>query len=63
MEFRFNAEEWETLTPAERIKRCHKMAGEARKLARNAEGETKTHFLRIAQDWEQLGDEIERNSN
>jgi hypothetical protein len=60
MEYRFNAEEWKSLTPQQRASRCRLMAGEARALADGAAPDVKIFYLKIADDWMGLADEIER---
>jgi len=60
MEYRFNAEEWKGLTPQQRASRCRLMAGEARALADEATSDVKFSYLKIADDWMRLADEIER---
>ena len=63
MEYRFNAEEWDALTPENRVRRCRLLAQEALKMADGAKGSMKDALLAIAADWERLGTEIERNCN
>jgi hypothetical protein len=60
MEYRFNAEEWKSLTPQQRASRCRLMAGEARTLADGAAPNVKLSYLKIADDWMRLADDIER---
>jgi hypothetical protein len=60
MEYRFKAEEWKSLTPQQRASRCRLMAEEARALAEGAASDVKPFYLKIADDWMQLADEIER---
>jgi hypothetical protein len=60
MEYRFNAEEWKSLTPQQRVTRCRLMAGEARALADTTAPDTNLHYLKIADDWMRLAEEIER---
>jgi hypothetical protein len=60
MEYRFKAEEWNSLTPQQRASRCRLMAGEARDLAEGAAAHLKLSFLKIANEWMELADEIER---
>jgi hypothetical protein len=63
MEYRFNAEEWKTLTTRERVRRCRLMAAQARALAVNGGApELIRSYLRIADDWERLADDVERLS-
>ena len=63
MEYRFKAEEWNGLTPQQRASRCRLMAGEARALADGAAADLKLSYLKIADDWMQLADEIERRNS
>jgi hypothetical protein len=63
MDYRFNAEEWATLSPLDRARRCRLMADEAKKMAQNAKGMMKDSYLSIAVDWEKLADEIERTAS
>ena len=60
MEYRFKAEEWKTLTPEQRVKRCRLLAEEARSLAEGAPPDVKQSYLKIADDWMQLADDIQR---
>jgi hypothetical protein len=62
MEYRFNAEEWKGLTPAERVQRCRLWAHEASDLAVSADRTLKRHYLDIAHQWENLAREIEREA-
>ena len=60
MEYRFKVEEWKSLTPQQRASRCRLMAGEARAIADGAAPDVKFAYLKIADDWMRLSDEIER---
>jgi hypothetical protein len=61
MLYRFNAVEWATLSPGERVKRCRIMAYEASELGRAAKTlNMKSMYLRLAEDWQGLAKEIER---
>jgi hypothetical protein len=60
MEYRFKAEEWKSLTAQQKAIRCRLMAGEARALADGAAPEVRLSYWKIADDWIQLADEIER---
>ena len=62
MEYRFNAEEWQGLTNEERIRRCRLWAHEARKLAEGATPDLREAYLRIASQWQTLGEDIERDA-
>lgn len=61
MEYRFNAEEWIKLSATERRYRCRLMATEARKLAQDASGALRADYETIADDWDQLAADIERD--
>jgi hypothetical protein len=63
MEFRFKSEEWEDLTPAQRARRCHLMAEEAEALAAGASPDLRLSYLRIAEEWMKLADDIERSTS
>ena len=60
MEYRFNADEWATLTTEQKMRRCDLLEEEARKLAKSAPPELAAVYLRIANDWFELAAEIER---
>ena len=60
MQYRFNADEWATLTTEEKIRRCDFLAEEARKLAKSAPPPLAATYLRIADDWFTLAAEVER---
>ena len=62
MEYRFNAEEWKSLTSQQMASRCRLMAGEARALADGAAPNVKLSYLKIADDWMRLADDIERGT-
>ena len=57
MEYRFNADEWRTLRPPERVLRCKLLAQQARDLARGAKPDSVRAYLQIAEGWEQLANE------
>jgi hypothetical protein len=61
MEFRFNAEEWQALSPAERIRRCRVLASEAETLADHAAVHLKTIYLELAMQWKILAEEMKRH--
>jgi hypothetical protein len=63
MDYRFNAQEWTTLSATNRAHRCRLMVEEANKLAQTATGSMKESYLSIARDWERLAAEIERAAN
>jgi len=56
----FDAEQWSRLSSVDRSKQCRHMAEEARQLAAKADGEMRSAYVKIAQSWDHLADEIER---
>jgi hypothetical protein len=60
MESLFKAEEWNRLTPAERVQRCRLMAAETRALATVASSDLRLHYSNLTEEWLQLAQEIER---
>jgi hypothetical protein len=63
MEYRFKADEWDTLTPGERVRRCRLWMAEAQKLADSASPELKQTYQNIADQWATVAREIERRNN
>ena len=63
MEYRFNAGEWNALTPKERAHRCRLWAAEAQELANRAPPDLKASYESIAKEWSNLAREIEQHSN
>jgi hypothetical protein len=61
VEFRFNAEEWETLSRAERMKRCRILAHEAETLAEHSAADMKASYLELAMQWKILAEEMARH--
>jgi hypothetical protein len=59
-DYRFKADEWQDLTPAQRVRRCRLMAEEAQELAKNAPTNVAEAYLRIADEWLTLAVEIEQ---
>ena len=59
MDTRFEAEEWQLLTRAERVRRCQLMADEAQELAQHASDRLKPAYLELAVHWLTLAQEIE----
>ena len=59
MDYRFKADEWRDLTPAQRARRCRLMAEEAQELAKGAPTSIAESYLRIAGEWLTLAVEIE----
>ena len=62
MDYRFKAEEWQSLTPVQRARRCRLMAEEAQALAKGAPPSVAEAYLRIAGEWLTLAREIEQAS-
>ena len=60
MDYRFKADEWQSLTPAQRARRCRLMAEEAQELAKGAPVSVAEAYLRIAGEWLKLAKEIEQ---
>ena len=60
VDYRFKSDEWERLTPSERIYRCRVMAEEARQLSNNASPELKRVYLDLADQWSKLASKIEQ---
>jgi hypothetical protein len=56
--FRFDAEEWAQMTPAQRVKRCIVLANEAQKLADQAGEKFKPLYADLAAQWQMLAAEI-----
>jgi hypothetical protein len=59
----FNAKDWERLTPEERVRCCRAMAMQAREVAAGAPPKIAAGFLRIAEQWLELADRIDRSVN
>lgn len=60
MEYRFKSDEWKNLAPEQRVRRCHLMAEEAQTLAAGASADLGLSYMRIAEEWMKLADDIER---
>ena len=58
MELRFTADEWEKLSPPERIRRCRLLADEAEKLAAAAAPALRAAYADLAQQWRTLANEM-----
>ena len=56
----FTAQEWESLTPAQRAKRCRALAHECQLLADSAAPDLKGGYHDLSRQWAMLADEIER---
>ena len=63
MEYRFKADEWNTLTPVERVRRCRLWAAEAQTLADSAPPSLRHSYQSIADQWAELAREIEQHNN
>jgi hypothetical protein len=63
LEYRFKADEWNALTPAERVRRCLLWAVEAQELADRAPPKLAAAYQDIADHWAKLAEEIEQHSN
>lgn len=61
MEYWFKADEWNALTPAERVRRCLLWAVEAQEIANEAP--LTAAYENIADQWAKLAEEIEQHSN
>jgi len=60
MEYRFRSDEWKTLTPEQRVRRCHVMAEQAQALATGASADLRLSYTCIAEEWMKLAGDIER---
>jgi len=60
LDYRFEADEWEQLTPAERIRRCRMLAEQALILGRSSTRRLKLLYADISAQWSIIADEIER---
>ena len=63
MEYRFKADDWNTLTIAERVRRCRLWAAEAQELANRAHPGIRRAYQSIADQWATLAREIEQHGN
>ena len=63
MEYWFKADEWNALTPAERVRRCLLWAVEAQEIANEAPPQLTAAYENIADQWAKLAEEIEQHSN
>ena len=61
-ELEFDAESWNTMPSAERVRRCLIFAHEARQLAANAAPELKDAYSDLSRQWLALAAEIEKNN-
>jgi len=60
MDYRFKADDWERLTPLERVVLCRNLAQEAQKVGNGSRGRLKTMYLDLSIQWSMVADEIER---
>jgi hypothetical protein len=63
VEYQFKADEWASLTPAERVRRCLRWAAEAQEIADKAPPKLVAHYQDIADQWAKLAEEIEEHSD
>jgi len=59
MEYRFKADEWDALAPAERMRRCLLWAVEAQEIADKSPPKLAAAYQDIADQWAKLADEID----
>ena len=57
---RFDAVEWDSLAPGERVRHCRIMGEEAAKLASHASPALLRMYRDLEKNWNALGDEMER---
>ena len=62
-EFEFNAEEWQRLTPSERVRRCRSFAEQAKQLCADAPPDSKVGYLELSLHWLALADELEHHNS
>ena len=63
MEHRFKADDWKTLTLAERTRHCLLWAAEAQELANRAFPELCPPYQSLADQWARLARELEQQGN
>lgn len=61
MKFPIASEEWRRLSTAEKVRRCKLWAEEARKLAIDAPPDRKQSYILVAEAWEDLAAELQRD--
>ena len=61
MEYRFKADEWESLTSAERIERCLRLALKSKETADKATPELVPIYHDMANLWARLAEEIKKH--
>ena len=60
-ELDFDAEEWQRLEPAERVRRCKLMAAHHKQLSIDAASDLKVIHLELTQCWLDIAREIDRH--
>jgi hypothetical protein len=58
----FDAESWNDMPPAERVRRCMMFAHEARQLATNAPADVRDAYADLSKQWLALAAEIEKTN-
>lgn len=58
----FDAEAWNDMPPAERVRRCLLFAHEANEHAQNAAPDVRESYLELSRQWLALAAEIEKNN-
>jgi len=58
MDRRFAADEWAGLTTVDKMRRCHRLAQEAMKLAQDAPSKLAEEYRQLAENWLKLGMEL-----
>jgi hypothetical protein len=62
MDYRLKVDEWQNLTPAERVRRCRLMAEEVQALATAASSDMRHHYMKVAEQLLQLAIAIAREA-
>jgi len=58
VEYRFKADEWSALTPAQQVRRCLLLAVEAQEMADESPPKLTATYQNIADEWANLSEEI-----
>lgn len=58
----FTAEDWAKMTNLERIERCEEYAREAEVIGASAHPDRKAQFMKIAERWRAVANDIEQTS-
>ena len=61
MEKDFKAEDWGKLTPPERVALCRQFASDAQRLSSASNGQFKSLYADLANQWTRLANAIERS--